>query len=174
MRFYEYESKALFEKHGMPLVPRLLVHSSAQAREAAMEIEGPVVLKSQVLSGGRMKAGAVKFANTPDEAAAHFDAILPILVNGQRSRAVLVEAKSDIDQEYFASVTWDPRNKLPVLLFSNAGGIDIEEAAEKHPESLSKTHFSTLFPLTPRIAKEAISATGVTGSALNQLTSIVF
>jgi succinyl-CoA synthetase beta subunit len=174
MRFYEYESKALFAKHGMPVVPRMVVHSSAQAREAAVELEGPVVLKSQVLTGGRMKAGAVKFADTPDEAAAHFDAIVPIEVNGQKPRAILVEAKSAVEHEYFASVTWDARRKLPVLLFSSAGGIDIEEAAEKHPERISKTHFSTLFPLTARIAKEAISATGVTGSALNQLTNIVF
>jgi succinyl-CoA synthetase beta subunit/citryl-CoA synthetase large subunit len=174
MRFYEYESKSLFAKHGVPLVRRHLVHSAAQAREAAVELDGPVVLKSQVLSGGRMKAGAVRFADTPDEAAAEFDAILPILVNGQRARAVLVEEKTRIDQEYFASVTWDPARKLPVLLFSSAGGIDIEEVAEQHPEYLSKTHFSTILPLTPRIAKEAISATGVTGNALVRLTPIVY
>jgi succinyl-CoA synthetase beta subunit/citryl-CoA synthetase large subunit len=174
MRFYEYESKALFAKHGLPLVARQLVHSAQQALEAAAELGGPVVLKSQVLSGGRMKAGAVRFADTPDEAAVHFDEILPIIVNGQHSRAVLIEEKTAIEQEYFASVTWDPRHKLPILLFSSVGGIDIEEVAEKHPEHLSKTHFSTFYPLTPRIAKEAISATGVTGSALNKLTPIVF
>jgi succinyl-CoA synthetase beta subunit/citryl-CoA synthetase large subunit len=174
MRFYEYESKILFAKHGLPLVPRRLVHSAEQALEAAVELGGPVVLKSQVLSGGRMKAGAVRFADTADEAATQFDEIMPILVNGQRARAVLIEEKSAIEQEYFASVTWDPRHKLPILLFSSAGGIDIEEVAEQHPEYLSKTHFSTLFPLSPHIAKEAISSTGVTGSALNKLTPIVF
>ncbi|MCZ6784465.1 MAG: hypothetical protein O7G30_14275, partial [Proteobacteria bacterium] len=125
-------------------------------------------------SGGRMKAGAVKFADTPDEAAAHYDAILPIIVNGESARAILVEERKTVAVEYFASVTWDGRRKLPVLLFSDMGGIDIEEVAEKHPEHVSKTHFSTILPLSPRIAKEAIGATGVTGSDLNRLTPIVF
>jgi len=174
MRFYEYESKALFRRHRMPLGQSALAHSADDARSGAAEIGGPVVLKSQVLSGGRMKAGAVKFADTPDAAARAFEEILPIVVNGQEARAVLVEAKSAVAQEYFASVTWDGRRKLPVLLVSDMGGIDIEEVAESHPEHLSRTHFSTILPLTPRIAKEAISATGVTGPDLNRLTPIVF
>lgn len=174
MRFYEYESKALFERRRMPLNARRTVGSAAEAREAAGAIGCPVVVKSQVLSGGRMKAGAVKFADTPDEAAAHYDAILPIEVNGEKARSILVEKKSPVAQEYFASVTWDGRRKLPVLLFSDMGGIDIEEVAEKHPERVSKTHFSTILPLTPRIAKEAIGAVGVTGRDLNRLTPIAF
>jgi succinyl-CoA synthetase beta subunit/citryl-CoA synthetase large subunit len=174
MRFYEYESKALFARHRLPLGRSRVVHGADEARDAAREIGGPVVLKGQVLSGGRMKAGAVKFADDPDEAAAHFDAIMPVVVNGQKARSVLIEEKSPIAQEYFASVTWDGRHKLPVLLFSDMGGIDIEEVAEKHPEHLSKTHFSTILPPTPRIAKEAIGATGVTGGDLNRLTPIVF
>ena len=174
MRFYEYESKALFAKRGLPLAKSRIAMSAAGARAAAEEIGGPVVLKSQVLSGGRMKAGAVKFADTPDEAAAHFDAILPIVVNGQRARSVLVEEKSPIAQEYFVSVTWDGRAKKPVVLFSDMGGIDIEEVAARHPDHVSKTHFSTILPLSPRIAKEAVGAVGVTGGELNKLTPIVF
>ena len=174
MRFYEYESKALFAKRGLPVAVHRLATSAGEARAAAAAIGGPVVLKSQVLSGGRMKAGAVKFADTPDEAAAHFDAILPIAVNGQKARSVLVEGKSSIAQEYFLSVTWDGRAKRPVVLFSDMGGIDIEEVAEKHPEHVSKTHFSTILPLTPRIAKEAVGAVGVSGGELNRLVPIVF
>jgi len=173
VRFYEYESKALFAKRGLPLGRSRLARSAAEARSAAAEIGGPVVLKSQVLSGGRMKAGAVKFADTPDEAAAHYEAIVPIVVNGQTCRAVLVEEKSPVAQEYFVSVTWDGRRKLPVLLFSDMGGIDIEEVAERHPEHVSRTHFSTILPLTPRVAKEAVSAVGVSGRELNRLTPIV-
>jgi succinyl-CoA synthetase beta subunit/citryl-CoA synthetase large subunit len=173
MRFYEYESKALFERRGLPLGRSRLAHDADGARAAAAEI-GAVVLKSQVLSGGRMKAGAVKFADTPDEAASHFETILPIEVNGQKARSVLVEEKTPIAQEYFVSVTWDGRAKKPVVLFSDMGGIDIEEVAEKHPEHVSKTHFSTILPITPRIAKEAVGAVGVTGGELNRLTPIVF
>ena len=174
MRFYEFEAKALFKRHGMPLGRSGVARSADEARRIAAEIGGPTVLKSQVLSGGRMKAGAVKFAESPDEAARHFDAILPIVVNGQKARAVLVEERSAVAQEYFAAITWDGRRKLPVLVFSDLGGIDIEEVAEKHPEHVSKTHFSTILPITPRIAKEAIAATGVSGDALNRLAPIVF
>jgi succinyl-CoA synthetase beta subunit len=174
MRFYEYESKALFARHGLPLGPRELAHTADDARRAAQRIGGPVVLKSQVLSGGRMKAGAVKFADTPDQAAAHFEAILPIVVNGQTARSVLVERKSPIAQEYYAGVTWDGRRKRPVVIFSDMGGIDIEEVAEKHPDHVSKTHLSTILPVTPRIAKEAVGATGVSGGDLNRLSPIVF
>jgi len=87
---------------------------------------------------------------------------------------VLVEEKSPVAKEYFASVTWDGRKKLPVLLFSDMGGIDIEEVAEKYPEHLSRTHFSTILPLSERIAKEAISAVGVSGDDLNALIPIVY
>jgi succinyl-CoA synthetase beta subunit/citryl-CoA synthetase large subunit len=174
MRFYEYESKALFARHGMPLGQSRVAQSPAEARDAATEIGGPTVIKSQVLSGGRMKAGAVLFADTPDEAAAHYETVLPIVVNGETARSVLVEEKSPIAQEYFVSVTWDGRRKLPVVLFSDMGGIDIEEVAETHPEHLSRTHFSTILPLSERVAKEAIGAVGVTGSDLNRLVPIVY
>jgi len=174
MRFYEYESKALFRRHALPLGEGRVVNSADEARAAFDAIDGPVVLKSQVLSGGRMKAGAVKFADTADEAAAHFETILPIIVNGESARSILVESKSPIAQEYFVAITWDGRAKQPVLIFSDMGGIDIEEVAETHPEHVSKTHFSSILPLTPRIAKEAIGATGVTGRALNRLTPVVF
>ncbi len=125
MRFYEHESKTLFARHGMPLGRNGLARSAADAARVTSEIGGPVVLKSQVLSGGRMKAGAVRFADTPEEASQLFDEILPIVVNGQRAESVLVEEKSAIAQEYYAGVTWDGRRKRPVLIFSDMGGIDI-------------------------------------------------
>jgi len=173
MRFYEHESKALFARHKLPLGGSGLARTAEEAKQIAAEIGGAVVLKSQVLSGGRMKAGAVKFADTPDEAAVLFDEILPIIVNGQTAESVLVEEKSPISQEYYVGVTWDGRRKLPVLIFSDMGGIDIEEVAETHPDHVSKTHFSTIFPVTARVAKEGIGATGVSGSDLNRLTPIV-
>jgi len=174
MRFYEYESKALFKKRGMPLGKGKVVRSAAEASAAAREIAGAVVVKSQVLSGGRMKAGAVQFADTPEQAAAKYEHVLPIVVKGERARCVLVEEKSPVAKEFFASVTWDGRAKKPVLLFSDMGGIDIEEVAERHPEHLSRTHFSSILPLSERVAKEAISAVGVTGDDLNALIPIVY
>jgi succinyl-CoA synthetase beta subunit len=174
LRFYEYEAKALFRRHGLPLGESRVVESAAAASQAFGEIGGPVVLKGQVLSGGRMKAGAVKFADTAEETAAAFESIMPVEVSGQTSRSVMVEQKSAVAQEYFAAVTWDGRTKKAVLVFSDMGGIDIEEVAETHPDHVSKTHFSSILPLSPRIAKEAIAATGVTGGDLNRLTPIIF
>ena len=174
MRFYEHETKALFTRHGLPLGKSGLARSPEEARRIAAEIGGPVVLKSQVLSGGRMKAGAILFADSPDQAPGLFERIRKTPVRGLLPESILVEAKSAVAKEYYAGVTWDGRRKLPVLIFSDLGGIDIEEVAEKHPEHVAKRHVSTLTPPTPHLAKEAIAATGVTGDDLVRTTPIVF
>jgi len=174
MRFYEHETKALFARHGLPLGKSGLARSAVEARQIAAGIGGPVVLKSQVLSGGRMKAGAIQFADEPEEVPALFERILATPVKGLLPESVLVESRSSVTKEYYAGVTWDGRRKLPVLIFSDMGGIDIEEVAEKHPEHVAKLHLSTLFPPTPRIAKEAIGATGTSGQELVRLGPIVF
>jgi len=173
MRLYEYEAKALFARHGAPLLKGRVAKTPAEARDAAAEIGGSTVLKSQVLTGGRMKAGGVKFAETPAEAEAAAKAILTLEIKGQKPRGVLVEQRAPVAKEFFAAVTWDGRRKLPVVVFSDMGGIDIEEVAEKHPEHVSRTHLSSLLPFSPHRAKEAIAAVGVTGDDLTRLTPIV-
>jgi succinyl-CoA synthetase beta subunit len=173
MRFYEYEAKALFARHGTPLLKGRIARSPAEAATIAGEIGGPVVLKSQVLTGGRMKAGGVKFAASPAEAEAAAAHILALEIKGHVPRGVLVEERAAIVQEYYAGVTWDGRRKRPVVIFSDMGGIDIEEVAEKHPEHVSRTHFSTLLPLSTFRAKEAVAATGVTGQDLTRLVPVV-
>lgn len=175
MRFYEYEAKALFRRHGLPLGKSQLITRPEEARAAFAALGGgPVVLKSQVLSGGRMKAGAVRFADDAAQAESAAVAIFPIRVSGQECRSILVEEKTKIAQEYFVAITWDGRAKRPVCIFSDMGGIDIEEVAISHPEHVSKTHFSTIVPLMPHVAKQAVAATGVSGSDLNKLAPIVF
>jgi succinyl-CoA synthetase beta subunit len=173
MRFYEYEAKALFARHGVPLLKGRVAGTPPEARQVAAGLGGPVVLKSQVLTGGRMKAGGVKFAATPEEAEAAAAAILRLRIKDQSPRGVLVEERAPVAREYFAAVTWDGRRKLPVLVFSDMGGIDIEEVAEKHPEHVAQVHLSTLLPFSPHKAKEAIAATGVTGDDLGRLVPIV-
>ena len=173
MRFYEYEAKALFARHGAPLLRGRVARTAAEAAEIARDLAVPVVLKSQVLTGGRMKAGGVKFADTPDAAEAAARAILALEIKGQRPRGVLVEERAPVVHEYFTAVTWDGRRKLPVLIFSDMGGIDIEEVAERHPEHVGQVHVSTLLPFTPYKAKEAIAAVGVSGDDLGRSTPIV-
>ena len=169
MRFYEYESKLLLARHGVPL-PKgsKLAHTADEARKIAATIEGPTVLKSQVLSGGRMKAGGVLFANTPDEAAAAAEKILKLEINGHKPRGVLVESRQPVAQEYYLGITWDGIAKKPVMILSDMGGIDVEEVAEKHPEHIAKKHFSTLMPFSEFRAKELASQLA-TGSDLNAI-----
>src|SRR5437762_9771821 len=127
MRFYEYEAKALFARHGAPLLRGRLAHTAAEAKTIATEIGGAVVLKSQVLSGGRMKAGGVKFADTPEQAEDHAREILQLEIGGQEPRGVLVDPRADVEQEYYAGGVWDGTRKRPVMVFSPVGGIDLEQ-----------------------------------------------
>src|SRR4051795_4053726 len=173
MRFFEYESRRIVELAGIPVTKYGFGRTAEEARAAAEEIGGPTVIKSQVLTGGRMKAGGVKFADTPDEAAAHAEDILKLEINGHMPRGVLVDPKADVEQEYYAGVVWDGTRKQPVMLFSDMGGIDIEQVAEEHPDHVGRTHFSTLLPFSDHLAKECISQTGVTGTQLNRLTPIL-
>src|SRR5882762_5219826 len=173
MRFFEYESRQILQREGIPVADGGFATDAEAAKQIAGEIAGPVVLKSQVLTGGRMKAGGVKFADSPADAETAARAILALEIKGQTPRGVLVEQRAPVAKEYFAAVTWDGRRKLPVLIFSDMGGIDIEEVAEKHPEHVAQVHLSTLIPFSAYRAKEAIAAVGVSGEDLNRLTPIV-
>lgn len=173
MRFYEFEAKALLAKHGIRLPRGGTAKTPEEAGRLAAEIGGPVVLKSQVLAGGRMKAGGVKFADTPEEAAQHAEAILNLRIRDQLPRCVSVEEKAAVKREYYVGVTYDGVAKLPVMIFSDMGGIDIEEVAEKHPDHVAKGHFSLLFPFTDFRAKELVASLGIRGGELTALTGVV-
>jgi succinyl-CoA synthetase beta subunit/citryl-CoA synthetase large subunit len=173
MRFFEYESRQIVRKAGIPVSAHGFATTAAEARRIAEEIGAPTVIKSQVLTGGRMKAGGVKFADTPEEAASHAQAILALEINGQKPRGVLVDSRVAVKQEYYAGVTWDGTRKRPVLIFSDMGGIDIEEVAETHPDHVGRAHFSALRPFSDFEAKQVIASVGVTGRALTRLTPIL-
>src|SRR5687767_6856126 len=173
MRFYEYEARELVKRAGIPVTDYGFTTDAAEARVIAQRIGGPVVIKSQVLTGGRMKAGGVKFADTPDEAASHAEEILALEINGHVPRGVLVDSRVAVKQEYYAGVTWDGTRKRPVMIFSPMGGIDIEEVAETHPEKVGRKHLSNLREPADFEAKEVIASTGVTGKALQRLTPIM-
>ena len=143
---------------GSPSPNTASAQTADEAREAAEEIGGPVVIKSQVLTGGRMKAGGVKFADTPDEAAEHAAAILELEIGGHMPRGVLVDPKAEVKQEYYAGVVWDGTAKKPLMLFSDMGGIDIEEVAETHPDHVGRGHVSNLLPVSDFEAKQVVAA----------------
>jgi succinyl-CoA synthetase beta subunit len=173
MRFFEYESRQILAREGIPVAEGGLARSAEEAKGIAAEVGGPVVLKSQVLTGGRMKAGGVKFADTPEEAEGHAREILALEINGHMPRGVLVGQKAPIAKEYYAGVIYDGVRKLPTYVFSDMGGIDIEEVAEQHPDHIGRGHFSTLLPHMDFRAKDAVAQVGVTGRELTQVASIL-
>src|ERR687897_3073707 len=173
MRFFEFESRQIVERAGIPVTRYGFAPPAADARRAAEEIGGPVVIKSQVLTGGRMKAGGVRFADTPEEARGHAADILQLEINGHMPRGVLVDPKAEVAHEYYAGVVWDGTRKQPLMLFSDMGGIDIEEVAEEHPDHVGRGHLSNLLPISDFEAKQTIAATGVTGSQLNRATPVL-
>jgi len=173
VRFYEYEAREVVKRAGIPVTDFGFATSADEAREIAERIGGPTVVKSQVLTGGRMKAGGVAFADTPDEAAEHAARILELEINGHMPRGVLVDPKAQVEQEYYAAVVWDGLSKRPVMIFSPVGGIDIEQVASEQPDKVGRRHFSTLSPVSDFMAKEVIASTGVTGRALTRTVPIL-
>jgi len=173
MRFFEYEAREVVKRAGIPVTDFGFTTDAAEARSIAERIGGSTVIKSQVLTGGRMKAGGVKFADTPDEAQQHAEEILELEINGHMPRGVLVDPKAEVKQEYYAGVVWDGTRKQPVIIFSPVGGIDIEQVAEEQPDKVGRRHFSNILPFSEFAAKEVIASTGVTGSQLNKLVPII-
>jgi len=173
MRFFEYESREIVRRAGIPTTQFGFATTADEARAIATEIGGSTVIKSQVLTGGRMKAGGVQFADTPDEAATHAETVLQLEINGHMPRGVMIDTKADVAQEYYAGVVWDGTNKQPVMIFSDVGGIDIEQVAEEQPDRVGRRHFQTTRPFSPFMAKELVSSVGVTGSDLNKLVPII-
>jgi succinyl-CoA synthetase beta subunit len=173
MRFYEYEARRILDRAGIPMSRHGFAKSAEEAKQIVSDIDGPIVIKSQVLTGGRMKAGGVKFADTPEQAGALAEEILDLEINGHMPRGVLVDTKAPIKQEYYAGVTFDGTRKLPIMIFSDMGGIDIEEVAEQHPEHVGRGHFSTILPQSDFQAKRVIASIGISGSELTRLTPIL-
>src|SRR5580704_12263042 len=173
MRFFEFEAREVVKRAGIPVTDYGFTTDPAEAKAFAERSGGPTVIKSQVLTGGRMKAGGVKFADTPEEAESYARDILALEINGHVPRGVLVDPKAEVEQEYYAGVVWDGTAKKPLMLFSDMGGIDIEQVAEEHPDHVGRGHFSTLAPVSDFQAKQVIAAAGVTGKALQRATPVL-
>src|SRR3954452_3682699 len=134
----EYQAKELFAKHGVPVLPGHVAETPEQARAAAEMIGGPVVVKAQVKTGGRGKAGGVKLAATPAEAYEKASAILGMDIKGHTVHRVLVTEASDIAEEYYVSFLIDRSIRSYLAMASVEGGVEIEEVAVSHPEALAK------------------------------------
>src|SRR5437899_8388408 len=173
MRFFEFEAREIIKRAGIPVTDYGFTTDPAEAASIARRVGGPTVIKSQVLSGGRMKAGGVKFADTPAAAQAHAREILGLEIGGHMPRGVLVDPRAEVEQEYYAGVVWDGTRKQPVMIFSPVGGIDIEQVGEQQPEAGGRRHFSNILPFGDFEAKEVIASTGVPGRQLTKLVPIL-
>ena len=149
MDLYEYQGKDLFARVGIPVSEGRLALSPEEARQAAEELGGPVVVKAQVLTGGRGKAGGVKLADDPADAEQKARDILGLDIRGHIVRKLWIEKASDIAKEYYLSITFDRGAKQPLFMFTTQGGVEIEEVAATNPDALVRLHIDPLEGFQP-------------------------
>ena len=161
MDLYEYQGKDLFSRFGIPTSDGRLATTPEEARAAAEELGGTVVVKAQVLTGGRGKAGGIKLAESPDEAEARARDILGLDIRGHVVRRLWIERASDIAKEYYLSLTFDRGAKQPLWMFTTEGGVDIEEVAATKPEALVRMHVDPFEGFQPWHARRLVYGAGV-------------
>ena len=171
---YEYQGKELFRRYGIPVSEGRLATTPAEVRSAASELGGPVVVKAQVLTGGRGKAGGIKLAETSGEAEARARDILGMDIRGHVVHRVWVERVSDIAREYYLSLTFDRSAKQPLFMFTTQGGVDIEEVAATNQEALVRVHVDPLEGYHPWQGRRLVHEAGVDDpSEQKQIVAIV-
>jgi len=172
-RLYEYQGKDIFKKSGITIPEGEVVKTPEDAKNAAEKIGKPVVVKAQVWAGGRGKSGAVRFADTPDEAAKVAGEILGMEVKGLEVKQVLVEEKLDIAQEFYAGVIINSAREVraPVVMFSTEGGVDIESVPE---DKIAMLTVDVLRGIQPYDTLNMALSVGVSGKALRQLGDVIY
>ena len=165
MDLLEFQGKALFASAGVKVPPGAVARTPAEAAAAAGRLGGPVVVKAQVQVGGRGKAGGIKAAGSPEEAAARAGEILGMEIKGHAVRAVLVEQASAIAAEYYASFTLDRGVKQHLAMVSARGGMDIEAVAAAEPAAVVKMHVDPVIGLTEWQARALVYRAGLERSA---------
>ena len=161
MDLYEYQGKELFRRYGIPTSEGRLAETPAEARAAAEGLGGPVVVKAQVLTGGRGKAGGVKLADDPDDAERKAEGIIGLDINGHVVRRLWIERASEIAKEYYLSVTFDRGEKKVLFMLSTEGGIEIEQVAAETPLKLARLHVDPLEGYQPYQARRLIYGAGI-------------
>jgi succinyl-CoA synthetase beta subunit len=161
MDLYEYQGKELFRRFGIPVSEGRLATTPQEARAAAEELGGEVVVKAQVLTGGRGKAGGIKLAASPTEAEQRAHEILGLDIRGHVVRKLWIEKASDIEREYYVSLTFDRGEKKPLYMLTTEGGVDIEEVAERDPDAIARLHVDPLEGFQPYQGRRLIYGAGI-------------
>ena len=169
----EYQAKELFAKHGVPVLPGETVDTAEAARGVAERIGKPVVVKAQVKTGGRGKAGGVKLAETPAEAVARAKDIIGLDIKGHTVHKVLVTEASDIDVEYYVSFLLDRSNRTYLAMASVEGGMEIEQLAVERPEALARVAVDALVGCDAAKAAEIVAAAGFPADVAGTVADIL-
>ena len=161
MDLFEYQARDLFDAHGVPVLRGIVARTPEEAEQAARTLDTPVVVvKAQVKTGGRGKAGGVKLARSPEEARDRASDILGLVINGHTVEQVMVTEGADIAEEYYFSLLLDRANRSYLAMCSVEGGMDIETLAEEHPEKLARIEVDPLVGLDAAKADEIVAAAG--------------
>jgi succinyl-CoA synthetase beta subunit len=173
VKLHEYQSKRIFAKYGVPIPTGDVATSPAQAQEIAKQLGGPVVIKSQVLVGGRGKAGGIKVAKNAHEAELLAEQILGMNIKGITVDKVLVDEAADIKEEIYLGIVIDRALRKPVIIASASGGVDIEEVAKKNPEAIIRLPIDPQIGLMDYQARDLAFDLGLRRDFINQFVQIV-
>ena len=173
MDLFEYQARDLFEANSIPVLKAKVATTAAQARDAAQEIGGKVVVKAQVKIGGRGKAGGVKLAENGDDAFVKAEAILGMDIKGHIVKKVMIAAAAPIESEYYLAILLDRSNRSFLVMASVAGGMDIEEVAHKTPEKLAKVHIDPNEGISQEKALEIVRQGGFGSDVENQVADVL-
>ncbi|HLL86379.1 MAG TPA: ADP-forming succinate--CoA ligase subunit beta, partial [Thermoleophilaceae bacterium] len=173
MDLLEYQGKQLFRDHGVPTPDGQPAQTAQEAVEAAEELGYPVVIKAQVLIGGRGKAGGIKVANDREEAREHAEAILGMDIRGLTGRELYVEAATDIAEEYYAAILLDRGAKQPMAMLSRMGGMHVEEIAERDPAAIARVHVDPLVGFQDFHARRLCFEAGIPGDVIRPVGALL-
>ena len=173
MDLFEYQARDLFEANSIPVLKAKVATTAAQARDAAQEIGGKVVVKAQVKVGGRGKAGGVKLAENGDDAFVKAEAILGMDIKGHIVKKVMIAAAAPIESEYYLAILLDRSNRSFLVMASVAGGMDIEEVAHKTPEKLAKVHIDPNEGISQEKALAIVRQGGFGSDVENQVADVL-
>ena len=173
MDLFEYQARDLFEANSIPVLKAKVATTAAQAKDAAQQIGGKVVVKAQVKVGGRGKAGGVKLAENGDDAYVKAEAILGMDIKGHIVKKVMIAAAAPIESEYYLAILLDRSNRSFLVMASVAGGMDIEEVAHKTPEKLAKVHIDPNEGISQEKALAIVRQGGFGSDVENQVADVL-
>lgn len=174
MKFFENVAKKIFDREGIKILEGNVAYSPEEAVAICSEMGVPVVVKAQVLTGGRGKAGGVKFANNPGEALKVADEILGMEIKGEKVKHLLIEEKADILQEFFLSISIDRSNRRPLIMVSKEGGVEIENLAKTNPEKIIMYHPQPLIDFLPYEAREIARKMDVPSELISPMGDVIW